>query len=301
MTGPPELSVPEGPPSSSDDRSTGTFCSERSALITWWQVNRNFLFRKGRPYHVMTGSPEFFVPKSPPSSCDDRSTRISSFRKVHPHHVMTGSPEFSVPKSPPSSCDDRSTGISSFRKVHPHHVMTGPPKFLFPKVRPQVMRGPPEIFVPKGPPSSHDDRSMLRLCQTISQHVGLIFKICSLFFAEWSVCGIDGTLLSTKAVCEFINVEESHVIAQALSNNILASVGPIFKIRILFFAEWSVCGNYLMLMFTRGVFETSILSWLRHPPAWRKVANFQPWAQWEVLCRQQNTPALNILSDLQID
>ena len=49
-------------------------------------------------------------------------------------------------------------------------------------------------------------------------------------------------------------------------------------------------------MLTHWVFDPSIL----HPPAWQKAANLQPWAQWEVLCWQQSTPALIILSCLQI-
>ena len=57
MTGPPEFFVRKGPPSSRDDRSTGIFCSQRSALITWWGVHRKFLFQKVHPYNVMRGPP----------------------------------------------------------------------------------------------------------------------------------------------------------------------------------------------------------------------------------------------------
>jgi hypothetical protein len=31
-------------------------------------------------------------------------------------------------------------------------MMTGPPEFAFQKVHHHVVTGPPEIFVPKGPP-----------------------------------------------------------------------------------------------------------------------------------------------------
>ena len=140
MTGPPE------------------FFSKRSTLIKWWLVHRNFLFQMVHP-HLMTGLPEFFVPKGPPSSRDDRSTETFCsgkaalttwwqvhqnflFQKVHPHHAMTGPPEYLH--------SGRSTLITwwqvhrdffslrsalrwwgvhrkfLFRKVHPHHMMTGP-------------------------------------------------------------------------------------------------------------------------------------------------------------------------------
>ncbi len=62
-------------------------------------------------------------------------------------------------------------------------------------------------------------------------------------------------LVSTKAVCEYKNVEESHVFAQTLSNNISESVGPIFKLCSLLFAEWSICDNGGMLVSTKVVFE----------------------------------------------
>ncbi len=128
MTGPPE------------------FFSKRSTLIKWWLVHRNFLFQKVHP-HLMTGLPEFFVPKGPPSSRDDRSTETFCsgkaalttwwqvhqnflFQKVHPHHAMTGPPE--------NLHSGRSTLITwwqvhrnfLFQKVHPHHAMTGPPEYL---------------------------------------------------------------------------------------------------------------------------------------------------------------------------
>ena len=67
-------------------------------------------------------------------------------------------------------------------------------------------------------------------------------------------------LVSTQAVCEYINVEEFDVIAQTYSNDILASVGPIFKL-CSFFAEWSAWSDNVMLMFTQGIFEVSIFSW----------------------------------------
>ncbi len=146
-----------------DDRSTGMYWSERSTLITWWQVHRNVCSERSALI-MWWQVHRNFSPKGPPSSCDDRSTGI--FRKVHSHHVMTGPLD---QKCPPSSRDDRYTGIFSFQKLHPHHVMTGPPEFLLHKVRPHhmmtgppefafqkvhhhVVTGPPEIFVPKGPP-----------------------------------------------------------------------------------------------------------------------------------------------------
>ncbi len=127
---PPKFFVPQGQPSSPDNRSyrkkckpngllclilckllayfvrdiwldvlsTGIFCSTRSTLIMWWQVHQCILFQKVHPHHAMTGPPS--------SQHDDRSTG--------------------------NFCSERSTLITGwqlhrnllFSKVHPHHVMT---------------------------------------------------------------------------------------------------------------------------------------------------------------------------------
>ena len=76
MTDAQEFLFLKGTPSC-DDRSTRIFGLRGSALITWWQIHKNFLFHNIHPHCVMTCAHEFFVPKR--STC---------------HHVMKGPQEF---------------------------------------------------------------------------------------------------------------------------------------------------------------------------------------------------------------
>jgi hypothetical protein len=126
------------------------------------------------------------------------------FQKFHPHHVMTDPPEFFVLESPPSSCVDRSNGFFLLWKVHPYQVVTGPPEFLVALITWWQVHAQ-------------------TLSNNISASVGPILNIRSLFFVELCICDDAYMLVPTKAVCEYINVEESNVIAKTLSNNILAS------------------------------------------------------------------------------
>ncbi len=247
--------VPKGSPSSRDDRSTGIFCSARSALITWWQVHRKFFVAKVHPHHVMTGPPAFFVPKGPPSSCDDRSTGFFYSKRSTLITWLLVHRNFFVPEGSPSSRDDRSTGYFSFRKVCPHHTMTAPREFfgserytlitqwqvhrnfLFPKVRPHyMMRGPPEIFVPKGSPSWHDDRSMLSLCQTISQHLPVHFQDSQLL-----ICGMN-CLWRWRDAC----IPKS-ILWRSLSNNLSvrfsSSAACFVRNKALVVMAWCLCSQ----------------------------------------------------------
>jgi hypothetical protein len=120
-----------------------------------------------------------FVPKGPPSSFDARSTGIFLFWKVHPFHVMTGPTELFRSKRYALMTWWQVHQNFLLQKVHPHHVMTGPPNF----------------FVSKGPPSLLDDRSMLRLCQTISQHLSVRFsRFAACFFRYEAFVAITGCL-----------------------------------------------------------------------------------------------------------
>jgi hypothetical protein len=84
MTDTQEFFVPQHPPSSRDDRSTRFFCKKvyhhvmtgvqkfyvpkRYTVIIWWQVHKNFWYKRVHPHHVMTGAQVVHVLKGLPSA-----------------------------------------------------------------------------------------------------------------------------------------------------------------------------------------------------------------------------------------